>query len=70
MNAGVGPALFPMIEVGLRLGQGLKTLSLQWRLLGVADTALDLSFAVWIANATGHGDDVVVGEHVAEKRVD
>ena len=56
-----------MIEVDLRLGQELKTLSFQRRLLGVTDTTLDLCFAVWVA--AGHRDDVVVGEHVAEKRV-
>ena len=70
MDAGVGPAFFPMIEVGLPLGQGLETLSFQRRLLGVTDSTLDLAFAVWIADSTGHGDDVVVGEHVTEKRVD
>ena len=38
------------------------------RLLGVADTGLDLALAVGVA--AGQGDEVVVGEHVAVERIE
>ena len=56
--------------MGLGCGQRLKTLPFQRRLLGVADTALHLPLAIWIADATGHSDGAVVGEHVAVEGID
>lgn len=70
VNARVGPAFFPVIEKGLRLGQRLKTPPFQRRLLGVADTAFHLPLAVWIADTAGHSDGAVMGEHIAVEGID
>ena len=49
VNAGVGPARFPVIEIGLSLFQAFEALSLQRCLLRVADTGFDFAFAIGIS---------------------
>jgi hypothetical protein len=44
VDAGVGPPLLPMVQVRLRFCQALEPLSLQRRLLGMADAGLDFAF--------------------------
>ena len=43
VNARVGPALLPAIQIRLCLFQALEVLTLQRRLLGVTDAALDFA---------------------------
>ena len=45
MNAGVGPAFFPVVQVGLSFLQTFETLSLERRFLCMADAGLDLTLA-------------------------
>jgi hypothetical protein len=40
----IGPALFPVIEVGLRFGEALEALPFQWRLLGIPDARFHFAF--------------------------
>ena len=70
MDAGVGPAFFPAIQVGLRLVETLEAQAPQRRFLRVADGGFHLPFAIGIANATRQGDDVVMREHVAIQRIE
>src|SRR3989441_6419938 len=69
VDAGVGPASIPAIEV--RLG-GVETLEAQplERSLSMADGRLHLALAVGIADATGQRDDAVVRQHVAVERIE
>src|SRR3989454_163583 len=69
VDAGVGPASIPAIEV--RLG-GVEILEPQplERSLSMADGRLHLAFAVGIADATGQRDDAVVRQHVAVERIE
>ena len=69
VDAGVGPALFPVIQVGLGFFQALEAESFQRCSLGVTDAGFDLAFAVGILDAAGHGHRAVVGEHVAVKKI-
>ena len=68
MDAGVGPAGVPAVEVGLRLGERLEAQALE-RGLRMADGRLDFPLAIGIPDATGQRDDAVVREHVAVERV-
>ena len=70
MDAGVGPARVPAIEIGLRLVERLEAQPLQRRLLRVADARFDFPFAIGIADATRQRDDAVVREHVAIERIE
>ena len=45
VNARVGPALFPTIQIGLRFFQALEALAFERRLLRMADARLDFAFA-------------------------
>jgi hypothetical protein len=68
VNASVGPAFLPAVEIGLRFFQTLEAQTFQRRFLRVAHTRLDLAFAIWILDAARHGDRTVVGEHVTVER--
>jgi hypothetical protein len=70
MNAGVGPALFPAIQVGLSLFQTLEAQTFQRGSLRVADTGLNFAFAIWILDPTRHGDCAVVCEHIAVEGIE
>ena len=70
VNARVGPALFPVVQVGLGFLQTFEALSLERRLLGMADAGLDLALAIRIAHAAGQRDRAVVRQHVAVERVE
>ena len=70
VDAGVGPARFPAIEIGLRRLEALEAQPLQRRLLGVADAGLDLALAIGIADAARQGDRAVVREDVAVQRIE
>ena len=70
MDARVGPALAPAIEVRLRLLERLEAEAPERRLLRVPDPGFHLALAIGIAHATRQRDDAVVREHVAIQRVE
>src|SRR5262250_799145 len=70
VNAGVGPALFPAIEIGLGFFQTLEAQTLEWRFLRMADAGFDFALTIWVLDATRHGDRAVVREHVAIERIE
>ena len=70
VDARVGPARFPAIQVRLRLVERLEAQAFQRRLLRVADAGFDLPFAIGIADAARQGDDAVVREHIAIERIE
>src|SRR5262249_15837690 len=45
--------------------QALEAFSLERRIFGVSDTALNFSFSIGILDPAGEGDGPVMGEHVA-----
>ncbi len=49
VDALVGPVLFPVIQVRLRLFQALELLALQWRLLRMGYAGFYLAFAIRIS---------------------
>ena len=49
VDARVGPALFPVVQVGLGFLEALEAQSFQRRLLGVADAGLDFALSIRIA---------------------
>ena len=69
VNARIGPPLFPAIQVGLRLFEGLETQAFQWRFLGMGNPRLDLPFSIWIRRATRQCDGAVMPQHIAVQRV-
>src|SRR6266404_1957115 len=68
MNAGIGTACLPTIQIGLGLLQALKAFSLE-RSLCVADTGFNFSFAIWLLDPTGQGDRAIVCQDVAIERI-
>src|ERR1700691_4017188 len=69
MNARVGPALLPVIQIRLSLFQALEALTLQWRFLRMADSGFDLTFSVRISHAARQSDRAVMLQHVAVERI-
>ena len=63
VDARVGPALLPVIEVGLSFCQSLEAQALQRCSLRMTDAGFNFAFAVGILNAAGHGHRAVVREH-------
>ena len=70
VDARVGPALFPVIEVGLGFFQTLEAQAFQRCFLRMTDAGFDFAFAIRISNAARHGDGAVVREHVAIERIE
>ena len=70
VDARVGPARLPLIEVRLRRLNRLEALAAQRRLLRVPDARFHFAFAIRIAHATRQRDHVVVREHIAVERID
>jgi hypothetical protein len=69
MDARVGPAGIPPIEIRLRLVECLEARALEWRLLGVPDARFDFALPIRIAHAARQGDDAVMREYVAIERI-
>ena len=69
MDARVSPALFPVIEICLRLFQALEALALERRLLCVGDTRLDFAFSIGIAHPARQRCHTVVRQHIAIERI-
>ena len=70
VDARVGPARLPAIQVRLRLLERLEAESSQRRLLRVPDAGFDFAFPIGIADAARERDDAVVREHVAIERIE
>ena len=70
VDAGIGPAPLPAVEIRLSDVEPLEAEAAQRRLLGVADGRLDLALAIGIADAAWQGDDAVVGQHVTVERIE
>ena len=69
MNAGVGPVLFPVVEIGLGFLQALEAQPFHRRPLRVVHSRLDFAFAIGIAHPAGHGHGPVVRQDVAIERI-
>ena len=69
VDAGVGPAPLPAVQIRLAVVEMLEAEAAQRRFLGVADAGFDLALPIGIADAARQGDDAVVGEHVAIERI-
>ena len=70
VDARVGPARLPVIEVGLRVGEPLEAQPFEGRALGVADPRLDLPLAIGIPDPARQRGDAVVREHVAVEGIE
>ena len=70
VDARVGPARFPMVQIRLRFLRAFETHAFQRCHLCVVHAALDLPFAVRLPHPAGHGDHAVVPQHVGVDRVD
>ena len=70
VDARIGPARLPAIQVRLRLLERLEAESSQRRFLRVPDAGFDFPFAIGIADAARQRDDAVVREHVAIERIE
>jgi hypothetical protein len=69
VDARIGPALLPAVDVGLGFGQALEAKAAHLE-LGVLDTRFDFSLTVAVAHATRQRHGAVVGEHVAIERIE
>ena len=69
MDARIGPVLFPVIEICLRLFQTLETLALQWRLLRMSDAGFDFTFSIRIPHLARQSSYSVVRQNVAVERI-
>ena len=65
VNARIRPVRFPTIQIGLPFLQALEAFSLERRVFGVSDAALDFSLSIWIQDPAGEGDRTIMSEHVA-----
>ena len=70
VDARIGPAPLPAVQIRLGFVEALEAQAAQWRFLRVADAGLDLALAVWVADAARQGDGAVVGQHVAVERIE
>jgi hypothetical protein len=70
VDARVGPARFPAIQVRLCFFETLESEPAQRGLLRVPDARFDFALAIGIAHAARERDDAVVGQHVAIHRIE
>src|SRR5712691_2586919 len=70
VDARIGPARLPMVQVSLRLLETLKPLSFERCFLGMTDAGFNLTFAIWISHSAGHGYHAVVGQQITIERVE
>jgi hypothetical protein len=64
MDARVGPALFPAVQIDLRLVQALEAQPFQGCLLCVPDTGFDLTLAIRVLHPAGQSHGAIVLQHV------
>ena len=70
MDARIGPAPFPAVQIRLGVVEPLEAETAQRRLLRVADGGFDLALAVGVADAARQGHGPVVGQYVAVERIE
>ena len=70
MDARVGPALFPAVQVALRFLQAFEANPFQRCLFRMTDTRFHFALPVRVLNPAGHGDRAVMLQHVAVERVE
>jgi len=70
VDARVGPARVPSIEIGLRFLDRLEAHPVERRLLRVADAGFDFAFAIGVADTAWERDDAVMREHIAIERIE
>ena len=70
VDAGVGPAGLPAIEIGLGVGKPRDAQPAERRLLRMADPGVDFAFPIGIANPARQRDRAVVREDVAIERIE
>src|ERR1017187_3461845 len=70
MDARIGPARFPLIQVILRCLETFEAETFQRCLLRVPDSALDLSLPVRMPNPAWQGYRAVMPEHIAIQRIE
>src|SRR5271166_1531133 len=68
MNAGIGAACLPTVQIDLGLLQALKAFALE-RSLCVADAGFNFSFSIWILDPTGQRYGAIVCQDVAIERI-
>jgi len=65
VDAGVGPALFPAIQVRMGSFQALEAQPFERSSLGVTDAGLDFAFEIGILHSARHSYCAVMRQHVA-----
>ena len=65
MNASIGAASFPTIQIGLCFFQTLEAFPFERCLLGMSDGGLDFFFSIGIFNPARQSHHSVVRQHVA-----
>jgi hypothetical protein len=60
VDAGIGPAFLPVIEIDLSLLQGLEALTLERGFLRVSDAGFDFAFSIRISDPAWHSHHAVV----------
>src|SRR5579864_3077004 len=70
MNARIGPAFFPTIQIRLRFLQTLEALAFERSFLCVSDTRFHFSFSIGIFNPARHGHRAVVCKHIPKKWIE
>src|SRR3970040_3126578 len=70
VDAGIGPALFPVIEVGLGLFQALEALTLKRGFLRVSDAGFDFTFAIRVSDSARPSRDAIVRPNIAVERIE
>ena len=70
MDAGIGPALFPVIEIGLGLLQALEALPLERSFLGVSDAGFNFAFSIRVSDPAWHSHHAVVRQHIAVQGIE
>jgi hypothetical protein len=69
MDAGVGPVLFPVIQICLRLLQTLEPLALQGCFLCMGDARFNLALTIWIPHLARQCRHAVVRQNITIERV-
>jgi len=70
VDARVGPALFPTIQIGLCFSQALETHSLERGFLRMPDARFDFSFSIGVLDPARQCGYAIVREHILKQRVD
>ena len=67
VDARIGPAQFPVVQIGLSLFKTFEAQPLQWRLLGVADARFHFPLSIGVLDAARHRHHAVVRQDILEQ---